>query len=280
VVSWLSCQHSQDLLGGGARCWSYSGHDATLSVVIERTRIWLPALIAAGTIAWIPASVGAVEKATVSTSLKANGSGLLIANSQTNPEDQTWTWQACSADLSNCTSFGKGRTISTRGARPNTRFRVTSNHDASAISSLWRGSLRPLGPPPVVTGILQANKRVTPKPGRWRGGWSDDYDIFQLAACKSPRGLRCTTLTDLHYPDGCPHGAAVLDPLFTGSYLRVADRRIGAGTVFPAFAVSTPYQGGIWAADRMTSVALVGRITKATGPRTVKCGPPPLTEAP
>lgn len=246
---------------------------------MKRTWAYLAVLLATGTTTWTPAYAGAVERATVSTSLKANGSGLLIANSQTNPADETWAWQACSSNLSSCTAFGNGRTISTSGARPNTRFRATSSYGATAVSSLWRRGLRPLGPP-AVTGILQANKRVTPDPGPWRGGWSDDYDIFQLAACKSPRGLRCTTLTDLHYPDSCPHGAAVLDPQFAGSYLRVADRRIGAGTGFLAFAVPTPYGEKIWSANRMTSVTIVGRIAKATGPRTVKCGPPPLTEAP
>jgi hypothetical protein len=209
---------------------------------MKRTWAYL-AFLAAGTIAGIPAYAGAVERATVSTSLKANGSGLLIANSRTNPEDETWTWLACSSDLSSCTAFGKGRTISTSGTRPNTRFRAISSYGATAVSSLWRGSLRPLKPPKV-TGILRANKRVTPGPSRWRGGWSDDYDLFQLAACASPKGLRCTTLTDLHYPDSCPRGAAVLDPQFTGSYLRVADRRIGAGTAFVAFAVPTPYGEG------------------------------------
>lgn len=237
------------------------------------------ALLAAGALAWIPAYAGAVESATVSTSLQANGSGLLIANSQTNSEDETWAWRACSSDLSSCTAFGKGRTISTSGAQPNIRFRATSSYGATAVSSLWRGSLRPLKPP-TVTGTLRANKRVIPGPSQWHGGWADDYDVFQLAACKSPRGLRCTTLTDLHYPDGCPHGAAVLDPQFTGSYLRVADQRIGTGTAFRDFAVPTPYGGKIWGADRMTSVAIVGRIAKATGPRTIKCGPPPLTDVP
>ena len=246
--------------------------------MIERTRTCL-ALLAVGAIAWVPVSAGAVERATVSTSLKANGSGLLIANSQTNPGGETWAWQACSSDLSSCIAFGKGRTINTSGAQPNTRFRATSSYGATAISALWRGSLRPLKPP-TVTGTLRGNMRVTPGPSQWRGGWTDDYDVFQLAACKSPMGLHCTTLTDLHYPDGCPHGAAVLDPQFTGSYLRVADQRIGAGTAFRDFAVPTPYGGKIWGADRMTSVAIVGRIAKATGPRTIKCGPPPLTEVP
>lgn len=247
--------------------------------MIKWTPIWLAVLLAVGTGVWIPGSAHATERATVSTNLKPNGSGFLIANSQTNPEDETWAWQTCSADLASCTPFGGGRTISTRGARPNTRFLVTSSYGATAVSSLWRGNLRPLGPP-AVSGILRANQRVTPTPGRWRGGWIDDYDIFQLAACQSPTGLRCTTLTDLNYPAGCPHGAALLDPVFAGDYLRVADRRIGAGTAFPAFAVSSPYGNSIWSADRMTSVAIVGPIGKATGPRTVECGPPPLTEAP
>jgi hypothetical protein len=127
---------------------------------------------------------------------------------------------------------------------------------------------------------VRANERVTPVAGLWQGGWSDDYDLFQFAACKSPRGLRCTRLTDLNFPDSCPNGAAVLDPVFTGNYLRVADRRIGAGTAFYDIGVGTPYGRGVWAADRRTSVAIIGPIVKATSPRTVKCGPPPLAEAP
>ena len=116
------------------------------------------------------------------------------------------------------------------------------------------------------TGTLRANERVTPGPGQWRGGWSDDYDIFQLTACESPKGLRCTTLTDLHYPHSCPYGVVVLDPQFAGSYLRVADRRIGAGAAFAMFAVGTPYGGEIWRADRITSAAIVGRIAEASEP--------------
>jgi hypothetical protein len=237
------------------------------------------ALLVTGGVAWIPANAGAAETASVSTTLTPNGSGFLIANSQTNPEDETWAWQACSADLSNCASFGSGRSISTIGAEPNTRFRATSSYGTTGLSSVWLGRSRPLGPP-AVSGLLRANKRVTPHPGRWRGGWSDDYDLFQLAACKSPKGRDCTTLTDLHYPDSCPRGAAVLDPQFTGTYLRAADRRIGAGTGFLLYAVPTPYGRSIWTADRTTSVAIIGRIAKATAPRMVDCGPPPLTEAP
>lgn len=236
-------------------------------------------LLAAVTVACVPASAGAVERATVSTSLKPNGSGFLIANGRSNPEDQTWAWQACSTNLSSCTPFGKSRTVDTSGAGPNTRFRATSSYGVTGVSSIWRGRVKPLSPP-AITGIVRANERVTPVAALWQGGWSDDYDLFQLAACESPRGLRCTTLTDLNYPDGCPHGAAVLDPQFTGGYLRVANRRIGAGTAFLDFAVPTPYGRGIWAADRITSVTIVGRIARATGPHTVKCGPPPLSEAP
>jgi hypothetical protein len=236
-------------------------------------------VLAAATMAWIPSGATAAESATLSTSLNANGSGFLIANSQTNPETEVWVWQACSADLSTCSPFGSGRSISTDGAQPNTRFKATSSYGAIGTSSLWLGGLRPLSSPRI-SGLIKGNQRVTPGPGRWRGGWSDDYDIFQLAACKSPKGLHCTTLTDLNYPEKCPRGAAVLDPIFTGSYLRVADQRIGTGTVFLDFAVGSPYEGKLWTANQSTSVAIIGRIAKATGPRASSCGPPPLTEAP
>jgi hypothetical protein len=221
---------------------------------------------------------GAAETATISVGLNADGRGSMIANSQTNPDGEIWSWEVCMPDLSSCAAFASGRIVTTAGASVKRRFRVTSNLGATATSPVWRGKPDPLTPPSI-RGPLRANELVTPISSRWRGGWNGDRNLTQLAACRSRRGRQCTTLTDTHYPDACPRGAAVLDPAFTGQYLRVANFRIGADTGILDYRVGSPYGHEIWAADPVTSVAIVGRIASATNPRRAECGAPPLLEA-
>jgi hypothetical protein len=148
-----------------------------------------------------------------------------------------------------------------------------------AVSPLWSGKPAP-STPPSIKGPIRANELVTPISSRWRGGWRGDRDRTQLAACRSPRGRHCTTLTHTNYPEACPRGAAVLDPQFTGQYLRVANHRLGPDTGMLAYAVGSPYGHEIWRRDATTSVAIVGRIAKAVGPRRNSCGAPPLPEEP
>lgn len=203
--------------------------------------------------------------------LNADGSGRLFVNDS----GGGWSWEACSENLASCMPFPGGQELSTVGAAPETVFRV-SGQGGTGLSPLWHGDLVSLGPPSVA-GKLRANELVRPVPGQWSGGWEGegDEDELQLAACKRPDGTGCTTLTNSHYVGGCKGEAAVLDPAFAGRYLRVADARIGAGPHYvPAYAVSSPYGPGAWAASATISVAVVGRIAHAKHRRTVKCGPP------
>jgi hypothetical protein len=58
-------------------------------------------------------------------------------------------------------------------------------------------------------------------------------------------------------------------------YLRVADRRLGAGPLpVPAFAASTPFGSEPLKAQRSTAVALIGLIRPATQTYNGECGPP------
>jgi hypothetical protein len=223
--------------------------------------------------------VGAAQAApTVQETLRSDGSGLMIANGSSNPPTQTWSWELCAADLTACTPFGTGQMIETGNAPADSAFTATSNLGALAHSRIWHGTVSSVGPPSL-SGAVRANELVTPVPGQWQGGWTGDYDLTQLAACATPAGEGCITLTDTHYPPRCPKGAAVLDPAFTGRYLRVANRRYGAESVFPAIAVPTPYRGEAWPQDAITSVAVVGRVARATRARRINCGAPPVNRA-
>lgn len=240
-------------------------------------RLSLVALALLGATTLSVENAGAGESATISVGVKANGSGVMIVNSQTNPDSERWSWQACTPDLSRCRQFAAGRIVSTAGGGAHTVFRVTSSRGPTALSPLWRGRVASVKPPSV-RGAIRANELVTPLGGKWTGGWEDEDDAFQLSACLTPSGKKCTTLTDPHYPEQCPRTAVVLDPALTGRYLRVADRRIGPGPHFSTQnAVPSPYGREVWRADTVTAVTSVGRIAPPAGPRTVPCGPPPLS---
>jgi len=220
----------------------------------------------------------ASEHASIAGFLNPDGTGGMIANSQTNPEGETWNWESCTPLLSACRPLGQGRIIETFSAKPEVVFRTTSSLGATAVSSTWHGNVASKAPPTMV-GRVQANELVTPIPGRWRGGWTDDLDRIQLAACSTRNDAHCTTLTDRHYTEGCPNDAAVIAPAFTGKYLRVADQRISAQTLELDYGLGSPYGQPVWKASKTTSVAFFGRIAPAVGNEPAECGPEPLVEA-
>jgi hypothetical protein len=235
----------------------------------------LPLLAALVAIALVVASAPAAERVQMQALLNDDGTGRLLVNTAGGP----WSWEVCAPDLSRCAPFKRGRIITTAGAPARSVFRV-SGEGAIGLSPLWKGRVRSVVPPSV-RGIVRANERVTPIAGRWRHGWEGDAHALQLAACVTATGRECTTLTHSHFVDGCRHEAAVLDPVFTGHYLRVADRRLGAGPIVEAaYGLSSPYGFEVWRRNRVTAVAMIGRIGEATGPRTVSCGAPTLAEAP
>jgi hypothetical protein len=227
----------------------------------------------------IAASASSVASgASIQATLNRDGSGMMIANSQTNPEGETWAWESCTPSLTACRPSGQGRSIDTYGFDRKVVFRATSSLGASAESRTWLGNVKPENSPSAV-GRLQANELVTPIPGRWRGGWTGDLDWTQLAACPAPSDARCTTLTDLHYTEGCPNGAAVIDPKFTGEYLRVADQRVSSETLVLDYGLSSPYGQEVWKAGPTISVKYLGRIAPAVRETAAACGPEALVEA-
>jgi hypothetical protein len=231
------------------------------------------------------AAAGAAEEVRMQALMNRDGSGHLFVNDPGGPR----LWEACTPDLKNCAPFGRGREVDTNGASPNTVFRVRGR--GVGISPEWRGRLKQLAPPSVY-GTIRAHEFVSPLPGRWRGGWrgefpqwrgwkEGEFSELQLSACATPEGHHCTTLTDHHYIRGCPSSASFsLDARFTGGYLRVANRRVGAGPpIEPAYGVSSPYFGKVWGHSRSTSVAILGQIAPAADPYPGECGPPPPAEA-
>jgi hypothetical protein len=220
----------------------------------------------------------AAESASIQPVIAPDGGGRMVANSQTNPADETWSWEACTLGLKKCSPFAQGRIVDTAGAPIPTVFRVTSSYGATTLSPRWNGRVASVSPP-TVTGTVRANELVVPVPGEWRGGWEGDVDWTQLAACKGPHDEGCTTLTDMHFVGGCKNGAAVIDPMFTGMYLRVADWRVSADSAILDYGVGSPYSPHIWSRGQVISTAIVGRIQPATGPAASKCGPLPLVEA-
>lgn len=202
--------------------------------------------------------------------MNPDGSGQLSIIGPPGP----WRWEACSPDLKSCSHFGGGREIATRGAPAGTVFRVKGN-GAVGVSPEWRGPVRQLEASTVL-GLVRANEFVSPIPGIWSGGWKGEFSAMQLSACTTAAGEGCTTLTDPHFVRNCAASSSfVLDARFAGSYLRVADKRSGVGpSPELPFAVTSPFGGEVWAARRITSVAIVGHIAPAIAAFPGECGPP------
>lgn len=231
------------------------------------------AVAGAGMLSTAPAS--AAEDIHMQALLNDNGSGRLFVNNGTGAP---WSWEACSPGLARCAPFARGRKITTAGARPETVFRVRSADGGTGQSPTWHGRVAEVDPPSV-NGLIRANELVRASPARWRGGWEGDFDHIQLSACTTPSGKGCTSITDPKYIHGCNGWATVLEPHFTGHYLRVADRRYGAGTVFTLDAVSSPFGHPIWRANRTTAVAMAGRIAPPRGAEKADCDSPLLLRA-
>jgi hypothetical protein len=206
--------------------------------------------------------------------LNADGTGRLFA---TAGGTESFTWEQCAVDQSGCSVVGTGRDFSFGNAPASTVFRLAGGTPGE-VSPIWHGNLT-IAAPPSIAGKLRANELVTPVPATWLGGWEGDLDQTQLAACATPAGEGCVSLTDPKYVGGCERGGAVLDPSFAGNYLRVADRRLGPGTVETLEAAISPYGHPIWPAAGNTAVAMVGQIGPATHRRSSSCGAPRQVEA-
>jgi len=239
-----------------------------------RRGVGVVVLVSVAALALWAATGAFADDATTQAILLPDGSGSIIANATNNPS-RTWSWDVCAPDGTGCTPFGSEQQITTAGAPADVVFEAIASDGPNSTSPVWHGTVSP-ETPPSVSGLIQANDLVAPVAGTWSGGWDGDYDIFQLAACQSADGSDCTTLTDAGYVDGCPNSAAVIDPAFTGDYLRVADMRVAAETAFGGVGRITPYGSDVWAAGPTISVAVVGQIAAAIGPRQASCGPPPL----
>jgi hypothetical protein len=213
----------------------------------------------------------AVRERTFQVLLNADGSGKIFVNNGAKP-----SWKACRPDLSECTPFASGGEFDTTGAPPNTVF--WGGEDI--LTPIWKGTLRSTAPPSV-QGTVRGNEVVTPVAGQWEGGWEDDYDSLAFSICKTAAGTGCLNINyEGQKEEACgPGGAVMIDPAFAGRYLRVTDRRYGAGTIFAGVGHPTYYPSEKLVPTATTSVAIVGKIAPATGPPHIRCGPDPLIGA-
>ena len=205
-------------------------------------------VLAVACLLFVVAPAGSTERGFMQVTLNPDGGGAMLINSQTDPPGETWATDTCAPPGTGCVPFALGQMVNTSGAPAGIVFVATASDGPTASSPVWHGNVSATSPP-AVTGAVRANALVTPVPATWVGGWTGDFEQTQLAACVTQDGGECTTLTDTHYVGGCPGGAAVIDPAFTGQYLRVADQRFGTGTAFPLYAVSWPYSTlSVWPA--------------------------------
>lgn len=222
------------------------------------------------------AGADAAQTPAMQVYLENNGSGGMIAGANSEaPVAETWSWQECAPDGLECVPFASGEKVGTASARPNTVFVVTPSDAPPQRSPIWHGNVV-VATPPSVSGQVRANTLVTPVDATWTGGWAGDRNHTALAECRYANGTGCRAITGLGGP-ACAHEAAVLDPAYTGRYLRVADQLYAPDIPLEeGNPNSLSFLGFVWPAEPTTSVAVVARIASATAPRTAHCGSAPL----
>jgi hypothetical protein len=242
---------------------------------VPLTTVFLTLACSSASAVKAPQPEAGVPRPTVSATFGPGGGGWLAAEGFEASSPPTWTptWQECDAAGEACQPFGVGENIAVGGAPGGVRFKALGEDGSSALSPVWRGALNRLAPPRV-RGALRANRLVTPVPAVWSGGWTTDIDETGLSACPTRTGDGCFILAESGH--GNCAGASVIDPDFTGWYLRVA-----SSVTTPDQQIAEPghgagYSTGTWEAGPGSTVAVLGRIAPATGRRTSSCGPPPL----
>jgi hypothetical protein len=168
------------------------------------------------------------------------------------------------------------RTLRIGAPEAGTTFRATldlgpGRAPLTATSPAWGGPIRAVTSPGV-DGALRTGVVIRPRAAGWQGGWPDDGDLLQLQVCPTTSAAGCVVMSETSYWSRCPGAAAVIAPRNAGWYVRVADRRTGAGTFFPAFGVRSPGALPAWTAGPLTTTAMFGPVASGDG-RIATCGP-------
>jgi hypothetical protein len=223
-----------------------------------------------------PADAAPASDLSLSTSLSQDGGGVVLVNG-TEVTNGTLSWERCDAS-GGCAPIDPGadaRILPIGSPPAGTTFRATldlgpGRTPLTATTGPWGGPISATTAPGV-DGPLRTGALIRPGAAGWQGGWDDDSDLLQLQACPTTSSAGCVVMSETFYWSRCAGEAAVIAPRHLGWYVRVADRRTGFGTVFPAFAVRSPAALRPWTAGPLTSVASYGPIAKGSG-RLATCG--------
>jgi hypothetical protein len=189
----------------------------------------------------------------------------------------TLSWERC-APGGACTSVDPGadaRALRVGSPEAGTTFRATldpgpGQTPLTATTGAWGGPITATSGPGV-DGPLRTGALIRPKAATWQGGWPDDTDLLQVQACPKAAAAGCVVLSETFFWSPCSDTATVIPPRHAGWYVRVANRRAGAATVFPAIAIHSPGFLTPWNSGPLTAVATFGPI--AAGSRLASCGP-------
>jgi hypothetical protein len=188
--------------------------------------------------------------------LNRDGSGRIFMN-----DGQVPSWNVCRADLTGCAPFATSGDFSTGSAPSGSVFSAGSD----LRTPVWRGNVHPASPPSI-EGQLRPGSVVVPVRATWEGGWEDDYDIVDMAFCRTPTGEECVQVNhEASAFEGNPRKETLIDPVFAGWYLEVFDERYGSGTAFAGVGHDLYYPIEKVQPGPTIAVAVVGRVAPLNG---------------
>jgi len=197
--------------------------------------------------------------------LTADGNPSLVANFRPDGSFATPSWAVCAPGEAACVPAGGTNQFVEPGPEPaGTTFEASATYAGTtytARSHPWQGTVAAIAPP-TLTGVPKVGTVVTPHTGSWTGGWSGDFDLSHVEACRTRDGRGCTTIS---YPHAFrDRYAARIDPRFSGDWLFALDERYGRGTVFTAVGILWPF--GIPPTPPGPTVSRSAPLGPVTGP--------------
>ena len=149
-------------------------------------------------------------------------------------------WQRCTPECGEVESeaefFRPGRTA------PGTFFTMTAP-DGEVVyadrTPIWQGQVKNTKPPKL-DGQAVVGATVTPRRGRWTGGWPDDGSTVGVRACRTAKGEGCVAISRSLVHGAGRQTSVEIGPVYVGWYVGAVERRTGGVETVTMEAVPPP----------------------------------------
>ncbi len=172
-------------------------------------------------------------------------------------------WQRCAPEcgpvLSTAEFFEAGKTAA------GTSFRLSAP-DGEVVwedrSPVWQGQVRNMRLP-TLDGQPTVGETVTPRRGRWSGGWPDDGSQIGVRACRTSKGAGCVAISASLVEGAGTRASVEIGSAYIGWYVGAIERRTSATVSAVPMVKTVPPRGTVvsrYPAPTPSATAAAGKL--------------------